>query len=294
MTKETQTEVERLLTDKKVQFFPKGKDLLVKCLNPEHEDENPSMRIDREDGQFHCFGCGFKGNVFMRFNRYRNIFSSKVREVQASILELRKASWAGYAIPDDANFFSGVFRNIPAHILTKFDAFTTSSIGMEDRMVFPISDHMGVIQGFQGRYIHSKTSPKYLMYPAEVSLPWYPAPNKIDMLGSSIVLTEGLLDALYLHGRGITNAVTIFGTKSVTFDTVLDLITPYMLSGCQTVYLLMDGDHAGRSAAEHIEKIINHQTELLVYNIPLEEGIDPATMSDKDINKLRNRLLNGF
>jgi len=286
------TEVEQLLKDKGVVYHSKGKDLLVKCFNPEHDDDNPSMRIDREEGQFHCFGCGFKGNVFMRFNRYRNIFSSRVKEVKSSIQELRRASWAGFDLPTDASFFSGVFRDIPAHIMTKFDAHTTTTMGMEDRMVFPISDHMGVIIGFQGRYIHTDVSPKYLMYPAEVSLPWYPAPNKIQMLGNSILLTEGLLDALYLHGKGITNAVTIFGTKSVTFDTVLDLLTPFMLSGCQKVYLLMDGDAAGRSAAEHIEKMIKHKTDLLVENIPLEDGIDPATMTNKAINSLKNLLQN--
>lgn len=44
------TEVEQLLTDKDVVYHSKGKDLLVKCFNPEHDDDNPSMRIDREDG----------------------------------------------------------------------------------------------------------------------------------------------------------------------------------------------------------------------------------------------------
>lgn len=286
------TEVEQLLKDKGVVYHDKGKDLLVKCFNPDHDDENPSMRIDREDGQFQCFGCGYKGNVFSRFNRYRNIFSSKVRDVHKIIQELRKASWAGFEIPSDAIMFSGVFRGIPAHIMSKFDAFTTKDIGMEDRMVFPISDHMGSIVGFQGRYTRTNVPPKYRMYPAEVSLPWYPAPNKITMINNSIVLTEGLLDALYLHGKGITNAVTIFGTKSINFDTVLDLLTPFMLSGCQKVYILMDGDSAGWSAAEHIEKMIKHRTELLVEIYTLEEGVDPATMDEAEINKLRNLLQN--
>ena len=286
------TEVEQLLTDKGVVFHSKGKDLLVVCFNPDHDDENPSMRVCREDGKYHCFGCGHKGSIFIRFNRYRNIFSSKVREVQKAIVELRKASWAGYEISENAVFYNKIFRGIPAHILTKFDAHTTTDMDMEDRLVFPISDNMGAIVGFQGRYINTNVTPKYRMYPPEVSLPWYPGPNKLTMINNSIVLTEGLLDALFLHGKGITNAVTIFGTKSVTFDTVLDLITPFMLAGCEKVYLLMDGDAAGKSAAEHIAKMITHQTDLIVESIPLEDGIDPATMEIVDINKLRNYLHN--
>lgn len=286
------TEVEKLLEDKEVQYFSKGKDLLVKCFNPEHNDDNPSMRIDREDGMFHCFGCGYKGNIFSRFNRHRNIFSSRVREVMGAISELREESWGGHEMPVDAMFLNEPFREIPAHIIKKFDAFKTVNIGMEDRVVFPVYNHMGNIVGFQGRHIYSDKSPKYRMHPAEVSLPWYPAANRITMIGNSIVLTEGLLDALYLHGKGITNAVTIFGTKSVTFDTVLDLLTPFMLSGCQKVYLLMDGDTAGRNAAEHIEKMIKHKTDLLVETLPIGDGIDPATMGNKEIFKLRNYLQN--
>lgn len=285
-------ETEQLLTDKEVRFFSKGKDLLVTCFNPEHNDENPSMRIDRETGKFHCFGCGFKGNVYNRFNRYRNIFSSRVTELKGKMTELRKASWAGFSIPTDSWKLSESFRGLSLEILDNFGAFKTKEMGMEDRVVFPITDHAGIIQGFQGRYNKTDAPPKYLMYPPEVSLPWYPAANKITMIGNSILLTEGLLDALYLHDRGITNAITIFGTKSVTFDTVLDLLTPFMLIGCQKVYLLMDGDTAGASAAENISKIIKYKTDILVEIIPLNEGEDPATMSNKDINKLKIYLQN--
>lgn len=41
-----------------------GRDYLIKCLNPEHDDSNPSFRIDRVSGVAHCFSCGFKTNIF--------------------------------------------------------------------------------------------------------------------------------------------------------------------------------------------------------------------------------------
>ena len=59
--------VEDLLLQKGVPYIPKGKDFVVKCLNPEHEDRNPSMRIDQIDGRFNCFSCDFKGNLFTFF-----------------------------------------------------------------------------------------------------------------------------------------------------------------------------------------------------------------------------------
>ena len=44
--------VEELLQSKDVYFIPKGADALVRCLNPDHDDRNPSMRIDRITGVF--------------------------------------------------------------------------------------------------------------------------------------------------------------------------------------------------------------------------------------------------
>jgi len=49
-----------------------GRDYLIKCLNPEHEDNNPSFRIDRVSGAAHCFSCGFKTNIFKYFGVFTN------------------------------------------------------------------------------------------------------------------------------------------------------------------------------------------------------------------------------
>ena len=44
--------VEDLLISKNIPYIPKGKDFVVQCLNPEHKDRNPSMRIDQITGIF--------------------------------------------------------------------------------------------------------------------------------------------------------------------------------------------------------------------------------------------------
>ena len=59
--------VEDLLLSKDIQYIPKGKDFVIRCLNPEHEDRNPSMRIDQVTGIFNCFSCEYKGNIFTHF-----------------------------------------------------------------------------------------------------------------------------------------------------------------------------------------------------------------------------------
>ena len=281
--------LEELLTQKKIRFESKGKDLLIQCLNPEHEDNNPSLRVDREEGMFHCLGCGYKGNIFTLFNKTRNIFNSKVRKLQSAIAELRKASWSGLAYPQDAFFISESFRGIPKEIVERFEGFRTSEIGMQDRVVFPIYDSRNILVGFQGRLEHSDANPRYMAYPKEQPLPWYPNIHKIKHQGT-IVLVEGLRDALVLHSKGIECAVCIFGTKSVNIDNILDHVTPFMLTGVSKVVILMDGDLAGRKAAQNLELCISRKTDLEVEVLDLPDGVDPATMDNSLLNLLTSKL----
>ena len=55
--------VEELLEQQKIPYKVSPKDFVVRCLNPEHDDHNPSMRIDRVTGIYNCFSCGYKGNL---------------------------------------------------------------------------------------------------------------------------------------------------------------------------------------------------------------------------------------
>lgn len=283
-------DVKNLLVEKEVKFVQKGKDLLIKCLNSEHDDSSPSMRVDSLGGQFHCLACGYKGNIFTYFNKVRNIFHSKVLELKKKAVEIRKASWPGFSFPADAFFVEEPFKVISAETIKKFQAFKTFDMSMSERIVFPIYDATNRLVAFQGRYTHTNISPKYLVYPAETSLPWYPSASRCDLHQSSIILVEGLKDALYLHSKGVTNAVCIFGTKSVNMDNIVDHLTQFMLAGIQKVYIMLDGDQAGRSASKHIYDCIKKKTSLLVEEIELPDGIDPASMEDENIDSLKNYL----
>ena len=72
-----------LLQERKIDFKPSGRDYLVKCLNPEHEDKNPSMRIDNVTGVYNCFSCGFKGSIFKLFGAPANFLDIKRQRLLA-------------------------------------------------------------------------------------------------------------------------------------------------------------------------------------------------------------------
>lgn len=40
----------------------------VRCLSPDHEDKNPSMRFWEENNIFHCFSCGANYDIFSLAN----------------------------------------------------------------------------------------------------------------------------------------------------------------------------------------------------------------------------------
>ena len=50
-------------------IYPRGP--VLRCLCPFHEEKTPSFDFHTEQGIFHCFGCGIKGNIisFVKFKK---------------------------------------------------------------------------------------------------------------------------------------------------------------------------------------------------------------------------------
>jgi DNA primase len=74
-----------ILNDRHIKYREAGKDYLVTCINPEHDDSNPSMRIDKVTGIFHCFSCGHKGNIFTKFGAEPNWIDIHIVRLQDKI-----------------------------------------------------------------------------------------------------------------------------------------------------------------------------------------------------------------
>ena len=70
--------VSELLISKNIVSNTSGESLLIKCLNPEHEDNNPSMRINATTGDSHCFACGYSVNIYRYFGIQLNKVNTKV------------------------------------------------------------------------------------------------------------------------------------------------------------------------------------------------------------------------
>lgn len=280
---------EEILKNRNIQYRYSGADLVIRCLNPEHEDKNPSMRIDKFTGKFNCLSCGYSGSVYKLFNIHKNLLDVRVLNLKEKMRKLNKIK---IHIPLGAEKFVEEYRDIQGETFKKFNAFTLpNDKDFDGRIVFPITDINDDIVCFQGRYLYSKASPKYIIKPNNVELPLYPSsPNIIE---GSIILVEGLFDMLNLYDKGLTNTVATFGvtltSKSDRNNFKLkNKFAQYKMQGVSKIYIMFDGDDAGRNGAK---KLFNALKDTFIVEIlELEDGTDPGSLSTEDINSIKDYL----
>jgi len=276
--------VEELLDKKGIPYSYQGKDIVVRCLNPEHPDRNPSLRIDKVTGLGHCFSCGFKLNLFRYFAEPANSVKAKVALVKEKITTIYSDVY-GLEVPKGAQPYPREFRDIPVEVLRKFGAFKHKDY--QDRIVFPLRDIQGKIRAFVARTEpHSRDLPRYKISPPGASLPLFP--EKLNEKNSTLFLVEGPFDMLNLYAKGIHNVAAMLGTQglgSLKQGLRKDKVHLLKLQGVSRLVLLMDGDEAGRKAAEILEPMLK-AADFEVISVDLAEGDDPGSLDQDTVNQL--------
>jgi DNA primase len=281
-------DVKELLIDKNIEYISRGRDYSIRCLNPEHEDTNPSLNIDKITGIMHCYSCGFAGDIFTYFNinkeKFINIKIQKVREKIHDLLSTKSIP-----MPLDITYVNTDYRGISKSTLRKFGAFTTESLkGMEGRIVFPITNINRDVIGFQGRYMYSDLDPKYKFYPEHVSLPLFP--SIVIPIKGTIILVEGIFDMINLHDKGLHNAVCTFGTA---FGSVrnkhkkqnnINKLLNFKYQGIEKIYIMYDADKSGKDATKNLMEYAGSSFNM--EDIILPEGQDPGALTKPDVDRL--------
>lgn len=144
---------------------------------------------------------------------------------------------------------------------------------LRSRLIFPIRNNQGQPIAFAGRvldnalpkYINSPESPLYrkssVLFGLDLAL------REIRLTSAAIVV-EGYFDHLALYRAGVKNAVATCGTALT--DGHISLLKKHS----ERVYLLFDGDSAGRKATVRAMELCLEQ-KLPVYVITLPQGEDP-------------------
>lgn len=271
-----------LLKEKGIYFTISGKDYVTKCFNPDHTDTNPSFRIDRATGICHCFSCGFKTNIFKHFGLLTNNVSIRIVKLKAKLKALNEST-NGLEELDGAIPITKSFRGVSPSTLKEFGAFYTDRVDkMEDRIIFPIKDIRDKTVCYVGRHTLSNANPRYQNYPTGASVPLFPA--KLNARYRSIVLVEGLFDLLNCYDKGLQNVVCTFGTVKLLNEVAAKLF-PYKVMGVEKIFILFDGDIAGREAAAKTKPLIE-EAGFICEIIDLPDEVDPGCMEAEDIEAL--------
>jgi DNA primase len=272
-----------LLKEKNVPFTISGKDYVTACFNPDHEDTNPSFRIDRTTGVAHCFSCGFKTNIFKFYGLFSNNVSVRVAKLKEKLKLLQEAS-IGIEPIDGATPVTEVFRDISVATLKKFGAFYTDRLEkLSDRIIFPITDVRDKTVCYVGRHMLSNGNPRYQNHPPNVTIPLFPV--KFDKQYKNIVLVEGIFDMLNCYDKGLHNVVCTFGTSKLYHDVPQKLLS-YKVMGVEKIFLLYDGDVAGKKAAKEIQPLIE-EAGFLCEIITLPDDMDPGEMDQEYVDSVR-------
>jgi len=256
-----------------------GRDYLIQCLNPEHEDSNPSFRVDKVSGVAHCFACGFKTNLFKFYGVFTNPVPVKIAALKEKLAELKTAG-DGLEPPPGHTPWTKTFRGISPATLKHFGAFYTNSVEkLQDRIVFPVQDIRKKTVVYVARHTLSHGNPRYVNYPSGVRMPLFPA--HLPSGYSSMVLVEGIFDMLNLYDKGCENVVCAFGTNTLQNDTKSKLL-PFKAQGITHIYLLFDGDDAGRKASQVLKPLLEAEGFVVeVVNLP--DGVDPGELDVEDV-----------
>jgi DNA primase len=278
--------VEGVLTKNNIQFQKMGRRYLIRCLNPEHPDNHPSLSIDSMSGLGKCFACGYKLNIFSHFGADYNFQSIKVYKLLDK-LEILKAGLVGLEMPENYRPVTREFRGISGKTLQRFNAFTVDTAEeYHDRIAFPLEDSTGKIRCFISRHLHSDIQPKYIVRPHKVEVPLFPA--TVKPYKNCVFFVEGIFDALNLIDKGLENVVCVFGTTTITQKSK-QKFAELQMRGVNKIFLVFDGDKAGSDGMKTAKPILESMG-FLVEIVELDDGMDPGDMELEDVQNLKRIL----
>lgn len=168
---------------------------------------------------------------------------------------------------------------IDAHVLAESKAYLYSPF--EERIIFPITDHLGRCTGFGARIFKAEDQrAKYYnsretSYFDKGSLLFGLDQAKKDIQQSNTVfMVEGYMDCIAMVQAGFANTIATLGTACTLEH--LKQLARY----AEALYVVYDGDTAGKNAILRIAQMC-WQTDLELKIITLPEGYDPASYLSK-------------
>jgi len=269
-------------------------DYVIHCISKNHVDQTPSLRIDKEEGLFHCFSCGYAGNLeklirdlelevtpeFLEDLRYQELARrlKALKEIDEDFHTYNVEPVTGLPISKD-------YRGVSKELLGDLKVCRNMSLG---RLVFPIKVN-GMIQGYTMRALLGQ-KPKYLhshgIKFSDLLYPYDYVKNK-GTKGKPLFVTEGPFDALRLIELGY-NALCMFGVDSWSPYKTSLLLT--LAPSC--VIILLDNDKAGFKGMWKLAgKLHKYLKTFVPSNYREVSFTDPGEITKEQLENLKYKLM---
>lgn len=171
---------------------------------------------------------------------------------------------------------------LEAHIL--FQGKKVFFSPFEDRIIFPIKDHLGRFCGFGGRIFKpADTRPKYYnshenpFFSKGSLLFGFDLAKKAIQTNKSVILVEGYTDCVAMVQHGFTNTVATLGTACSAEH------LKQLSHHAHLAIVMYDGDNAGQQALLRLSKLC-WQTNLDLKIAPIAPQEDPASLLNKKVD----------
>jgi len=171
----------------------------------------------------------------------------------------------------------GASRGLSSSVIAQFEMGYCKRGMMANRWCVPIHNTEGELVAYIGRWVDDelpKGTKRYLL-PAEfakskVLFNWHRVIAS-GMADQSVMVVEGVFDAIRLHSLGIP-AVALLGS-SISEEQVA-----FLMKRSDGIILMLDGSVSGRVAAEKL--VVRLAREFYVRDVWLPEDDDPASVEE--------------
>ena len=265
-----------------------------RCLNPEHNDSNPSMSFDKEHCRVHCFGCGASYDTFdligldygikgkELFEKAFDLFGVSVDEGKGGCLDWSdEISTHSKPKSDNTHFITQCQKNLPkaADYLQSrgISLETAKRFGLgycENQSIQGLKMNAVIIPTGGGQYVArntDKNAAKANRYRKSETTQLFNAQALYSGEYKDVFIVEGEFDALSISEVG-GQAVALGSTASVHrfIDTLKKRPTDKRL------IIALDNDEAGKKAQNQLcEELENIKSDFMVCDI-LTKGFKDA------------------
>jgi DNA primase len=156
--------------------------------------------------------------------------------------------------------------------------------GFEDRLIFPIQDHLGRFCAFGGRIfkpgddrVKYYNSHEHAHFNKRATLFGLSLAKKAIQQAQNVFVVEGYIDCIAMHQAGFKNTVATLGTACTSEH--IDILARL----ADKLQVLYDSDKAGMAAVEKLATLCwNANLEIKVVELPPEQ--DPASYLGNQLN----------